>query len=309
MYDELFIQQGLSLERLNALVLLSEHGSLIKAARGDFGLQSRYSHYLREMSAFFGTELTIRAGKSIRLTPAGEELALMAREQFQSLLQFRYNARNEPHAFRIGANDSLLQYLVIPTIGPLRRPDRPLRLILQNLRTNEIVSRLQEQRLDFGIVRSDAVPKGLKSEPVCTVKYAVIVPERLVAQRGLLTLKKALLDCPHAALGTDGQMTQRIQQLAQKFNGQFRPELICESLANCIAAVRSGYYAALVPLLSWTSYPEMPCHVVEDTPLEILDRNVVLTWHPRLMEVRDNAAERMKNNLLAALRMRGVDDD
>src|SRR6266851_1802866 len=105
MFIELLTDRGLSLSSLNALLRLSECGSLIKAARDDRGLQSRYSHYLRDLSRFFGTELTVRAGKSIRLTPAGEELAQIARDSFQSLLQFRQNVRKEPHAFRLGADD------------------------------------------------------------------------------------------------------------------------------------------------------------------------------------------------------------
>jgi DNA-binding transcriptional LysR family regulator len=254
------------------------------------------------MSGFFGVELTVRAGKSIRLTPAGEELAQIARYCFQSLLQFRQNARNEPHSFRLGADDSLLQWLVIPAVAALRRPDNPLRLILQSLRTAETISRLQEQRLDFGLVRADAVPPGVKSQRVCTIKYAVVVPERLVPQRGLLTLKMALLDCPHAAPGSDGQMNQRVQELARQLNGQYRPELVCDSLAQCIAAVRTGYYAALVPLQAWSPDSQIRCHVVEDTALEALSRKIVIAWHPRLMEVREHTAKRLKDQLLVALK-------
>ena len=99
-----------------------------------------------------------------------------------------------------GRDDSLLQGLIIPAVGPLRGPESPVRLILESLRTNDIVSRLQEQRLDFGFIRADAMPAGLKSQRACTIKYAVVVPERLVPQRGMLTLKEALVNCPHAAL-------------------------------------------------------------------------------------------------------------
>ncbi len=306
MFEELFTEEGLSLERLNALIQLSDAGSLLRAAGDDKGRQSRYSHYLRELSGFFGTKLTTRAGKSIRLTPAGEELVRLSREHFQELLQFRRDARSEVQEFRLGAGDSLHQWLVVPVVGSLRRPGRALRFVLEGLRTNEIVARLDEQRIDFGLLRADAVPRGLKSEPVCEIKHAVIVPERLVPQRGMLTLKNALFDCPHAALGSDGQMSQRIQQLAGELKGRFPAELVCDSLTHCIAAVRSGYFASILPLKAWLPDPDIPCHVVEDALLDCLDQRVVLAWHPRLIEVRGNAASAMKDRLVSALVERGA---
>lgn len=306
MFEELFTEEGLSLERLNALIQLSDAGSLLRAAGDDKGRQSRYSHYLRELSGFFGTKLTTRVGKSIRLTPAGEELVRLSREHFQDLLQFRRDARSEAQEFRLGAGDSLHQWLVVPAVGSLRRPGRSFRFVLEGLRTIEIVARLDEQRLDFGLLRADAVPKSLKSEPVCEIKYAVIVPERLVPQRGMLTLKNALFDCPHAALGSDGQMSQRIQQLAIELKGRFAPELVCDTLSHCLTAVRSGYYASILPLKSWTAGPEMPCHIVEDALLDALDRSVVLAWNPRLMELRGGGASAIKDKLLVAFCERGT---
>jgi DNA-binding transcriptional LysR family regulator len=309
MYDDLFQQTGLSFERLYALIRLSETGSLIAAARGDAGLQSRYSHYLRELSTFFGTELTERAGKTIRLTAAGEALVKMVRGHFRGLLDFRSQVRNVPRDFNIGSGDSLLQWLLIPAIASLRRTNRVSRFTLKNLRTADIVARLQEQRLDFGLLRSGAVPRGLQAEDVCVVQHAVFVPERLLPTRGLVTLKKALLDCPHAALGSDGHMTQGIQRIAEGFAGQFRPELSCDSLSQCVAAVKTGHYAAVLPLKSWVPEVEMRCHVVEDPSLEQLDRKVVLAWHPRLIDVQETAAKTVKDALVKALIAYGQVED
>ncbi|HEY3899674.1 MAG TPA: LysR family transcriptional regulator [Chthoniobacter sp.] len=309
MFEDLFIEDGLSLERLHALVQLSEAGSLIRAAKDDPIRQSRYSHYLRQLSGFFGTKLTMRVGKSIKLTAAGERLVRLAREHFKELEQFRRDVRHEAQEFRLGASDSIHQWLVAPAVGALRRPGHTSRLVLESHRTNELVARLDEQRLDFGLLRADAVPKGLKAEPVCKIRYAIVVPERLVPQRGMLTLKNALFNCPHVAMGSDGQMNQRIQQLASDLGRRFLPDLVCDSLSHCVMAVRSGFYAAILPLKSWTTAAETPCHVVEDASLDILDHDVTLAWHPRLMEVRGTGASTMKSKLLAVLRDRGALDD
>jgi hypothetical protein len=54
MYRDLFSKTGLSLDRLYALLLLRERGSLIRAAEGDPVKQSQMSRYLRDLSSFFG---------------------------------------------------------------------------------------------------------------------------------------------------------------------------------------------------------------------------------------------------------------
>jgi DNA-binding transcriptional LysR family regulator len=301
MFEKLFDQQGLSIERLHALVQLGECGSLIKAAGSDKGKQSRYSHHLRELSTFFGVELTTRVGKVVGLTPAGKALAQIAQEHFQSLLRFRQEVRKEPPDFRVGAEDALLQWLVIPTVGSLRRPGHPFRLILRTVRTADAISGLLAQKLDFGLVAASAVPAVLKRASVSTLKYAVVVPERLVAQRGLLTLEKDLFDCPHAVVGSHDHMARTVR-LAQSSGKQFRPELICDSVAHCVTAVRSGYYASLLPLQSWVQGSLMPCHIIEGAWLDSLRQSIALVWHPRLMDVAGPVAHRAKELLITALR-------
>lgn len=308
MYSEFFSMRGPSFERLHVLLLLSQHGSLIKAAKGHSGVQSRYSHRLRELSAFFGVELTTRSGKTLRLTPAGEQLAKITREHFDALLHFRGELRNETRSVRIGGDDSVLQWMAIPAIGSLRRPDRPFKAILESQTPQEIGRRLQEQQLDFGLIEKSVVPRGLKSERVCRVKYVAVVPRRLVSTRGLLTLKKVLLECPHAVLANDAILKDQLEKLAKQVGGKFKPELICDTHAQCIAAVGSGFYAAIVPTRSWDSESNVDCDIVDDPALETLESQIELVWNPRLMDVLGQAGNQIKNDLLSAFKSRATID-
>jgi DNA-binding transcriptional LysR family regulator len=215
MFDDLFTTRGLSLDRLHALILLSEAGSLIGAAKGDIGVQSRLSHRLRELSEFFGTELTERVGKTVKLTPVGESLAQMAREHFLSIRAFRDQAKGALVTFCVAAGDSLMQWLVVPAIGRIRRGSNPMLLNLRNLRTKEIVEELKARRVEFGVVRADAVQEPLKQIRICEQRYAVFVPRRLLPSRGLVSLRDALRKCPHAAIGGDGQLMERLRALAR----------------------------------------------------------------------------------------------
>jgi DNA-binding transcriptional LysR family regulator len=306
MFEELFHQRGLSLERLHALVQLGEEGSLIRAAKGDSGLQSRYSHHLKELASYFGVEITERIGKTIRLTGDGERLVRLTREQFQNLLQFKKEVQGRAPAFRLGAADSLLQWLVIPAIAALRRPKGNVQFVLQNLGVEEIVSRLDDQRLDFGLAASDAPLKGLTTKSVCRVRHIIVVPDRIGARRGMLTLRQALLDCPHASLKGDSALRQAIEQIAHGFGRHFEPELQCDSVSQCVAAVQTGHFAAVVPLWSWDPSTSIPHAICEDPKLDELDRNLVVIWHPRLMTTRGPSAKQVSDSLAALLSAQGI---
>jgi|CXWL01.1.fsa_nt_gi DNA-binding transcriptional LysR family regulator len=299
MYEQLIARKGLSVERLHALVLLSDHGSLIKAAKGDFGLQSRYSHHIRELSAFMGIPLTRKEGRSIRLTPVGEELANLARTQFRAWLEFQSKSAGSVQQVALGAGDSLLQWLLLPALGKMRRMGRKQNVKIENLRTNDLVRKLQEQRIDLGLIRANAVTKGLDSVQVCVVKYVVVVPRRLAPRR--LTLETSLLECPHATMGGDGELVQKLQSLVTAQGGTFRPELICDSAGQCMAAVRTGSYAAVIPTQVWENDPDLECEVVDDNGLSDLDRPVVLAWSPRNLESIGAGLSAYRDDLKAAL--------
>ena len=288
------------------MILLDESGSLIRAAKEDTGRQSRLSHHLRELSAFFGAELTQRAGKSIRLTPAGKELARMVREHFLGLQAFRSETAGVIPAFRIGAGDSLMQWLVVRAIARIRRGRTPVCMTLHNLRTTAIVDQLNDRKVELGVLRADAVEEPLKQIWICDQRYAIFVPRRLVPSRGLLTVREALLKCPHAAIAGDGQLMDRVMALGRNAGGSFVPELTCDSIGQCVAAVRTGAFAAVLPVQAWPTASENEYIVVEDESLDVLGRRIVLAWHPRMLEVIGESAEKMQRSLAEALKEVGA---
>jgi DNA-binding transcriptional LysR family regulator len=306
MFEDLFKNGGLSLERLNTLLKFSEAGSLIKAANNDLGMQSRLSHHLRELSEYFGVELTERVGRSVKLTAAGKSLVQLTREHFLALQSFRNQATRAIPTLRIAAGESLLQWLLVPAIGRVRRPSNPIRFKLSNLRTRDIVDYLNQRRIDFGLLRADAMEKPLKHMAICEQSYAIFVPQRLVPTRGMLTIKDALLNCPHAAIGGDGQLLKQLGELAGSLGGVFIPELVCDSIGQCVAAVETGMFAAVLPVQAGISSSEKNYIVVEDDSLDTMKRQIVLAWHPRTVAVKGPVASKIRQALVDALKQQGA---
>lgn len=291
MFDLLFAERGLSLDRLKVLVEVHDAGSIAQAAPGDPVRQSQYSRQLRELSEFFGCEVARRQGKLLKLTPQGIRLAELGREHLRSLQDFRAECRAESLDYTIAAGDSLLQWLVIPRLGRLRKTKPPTRFATVNLRTNEIVQQLTEGRIDFGVTRRDAVADGLKVAPLGELTFAVAVPRSLVASVQQLTLAEIFAKLPMAAQTTDGQFAQRLREVAAACGVEFTPALACQSFPHALSAVRSGGFAAILPRLALGEIPTEIITIVDDPLLRQLRRPMALAWNPRVTAVRAGAAQ------------------
>lgn len=302
MFESLFSERGLSLDRLKVLIEVRDAGSIAQAAPGDPVRQSQFSRQLRELSEFFGCEVAQRKGKILKLTVQGERLAELAREQLRSLEDFRAECREENVAFTIGAGDSLIQWLVIPRLGGIIEHFPGTRFATSNLRTNEIVQQLSEGRLDFGIIRKNAMAPGLKSVSLGIVRYVALVPDALMRRRKKITLLEVLSELPLATQTTDGQFTAGVREIAKSLAVALKPALACQSFPQTMAAVKSGRFAAIVPELAVRELADGPAHRISGEALRPLDREAMLAWNPRLVRIRPNALK-ISAALHAALRI------
>jgi DNA-binding transcriptional LysR family regulator len=289
MYENLFSERGLSFDRLRVLVEVHDAGGIAKAAPGDPIRQSQYSRQLRELSEFFGTEIARREGRQLKLTAPGIELAELVRAQLHSLHDFRATCRSETVDYTIAAGDSLIHWLVIPRLGAVLRQVPSVRFATCNLRTNEIVQQLKDGRVDFGVIRKDALAAPLKSASLGMLSFTAVVPKVLVATRSYPTLRDLFSLVPFAAHTSDGQFTQKLRDIAKGLKTDLRPTLICQSFPQALAAVQSGRFGAVLPALALKdlepdSYVELPADALSG-----LGRNLVLAWNSRLPSIRSGA--------------------
>jgi DNA-binding transcriptional LysR family regulator len=214
----------------------------------------------------------------------------LAREQLRSLEDFRSECKEQSVAFTIGAGDSLIQWLVIPRLGKILDEFPGTHFATTNLRTNEIVQQLTDCRLDFGIIRKNAIAPGLKSVSLGVVSYVALAPESL-AKPKKITLRHAVEKLPLATQTTDGQFTSGLREIAKTFGVTLSPALACQSFPQTMAALRSGRFWAIVPELAVRELPGGIAHRISDPLLEQLDREAMLAWNPRVVRVRPNAAK------------------
>lgn len=291
MFDSLFSERGLSLDRLKVLIEVRDAGSIAQAAPGDPVRQSQYSRQLRELSEFFGCEVAQRRGKLLKLTEQGERLAELSREQLRSLDDFRAECKQQSVGFSIGAGDSLIQWLVIPRLGKVFDGLRGPRFATMNLRTNEIVQQLTDCRLDFGIIRKNAVATGLKAVSLGMVTYVAVVPAALLAPKRKITLRQALADLPLATQTTDGQFASGLREIAKSLGSPLSPVLACQSFPQTMAAIKTGRYWSIIPEMAVLDLEPGTVQQISDGALSALAREAMLAWNPRLLRIRPGASK------------------
>jgi len=303
MYENLFAERGLSLERLRAFLEVAEAGGIARAVRDDPVRQSQYSRQIGELEAYFGVRLVQRRGRHLALTDAGREFAAAVRAQFQSLEDFRRRCREEAPVITIGAGDSILTWLIIPRLPGIREAHPDLTVKLANLRSASIAERLAEFQLDFGVARRELLLPPLAVETLGRVAYRLFVPERWLAKGK----RPALSALPLVTLGSDGEFVGRLLREATTAGLKLQVPLVTESFPQAARAVESGEFAGVLPEFAGPDLARKGIRSFGHAVLRKLGRTLALGWNPRLDRLRVDL-QAVRSSLIAALKWQPNDD-
>ena len=285
MYERLFAKRGLSLDRMRVLLEVREAGSIAKAAGSDPVRQSQYSRQLKELDEFFGVELTRRRGRTMALTPAGEELAALIKEHFIALGQFSRRLADDPIPVFIAAGESLVHWVLVPMVPKLQQTVRGIALRLQNCSSSDINAKLLARDADLGLLRKDAVAPNLRIQSLGRVSYALYVPKALAKTVAGSRSARLLAELSMATIPPDYSVGRDLHQLGEKAGIRINVRLECDSFAGLARAVDTEGYAAVLP-----TYAEP--HLRGDTErvalplLKPMIREIALAWQDRKVGLR-----------------------
>lgn len=251
-FDRLFTVSGLSLDRLRTFLRVAEAGNLAKAAMGDVTKQSQFSRQIKELEAFFGLALTRRVGRRIEITEEGMRLASIIRRQFRELDDFRESMTGRSVSVRFGSQGSVIDWLLVPRLAAIRESFGSALVELEPMRSAEVVRAVADGRLDFGIVREDAVPAEIKRWRLGQVGYALFATKALC--KGYSTVEELLQNIPVAELQSGGQFAERWQQLLT--TKRLTPYVFARvsSFTDLARIVHTGHAAAILPELATVDF-------------------------------------------------------
>lgn len=183
----------MNIRDLRYLVALAEHLHFGHAAEACFVSQPTLSTQIKKLEDELGVSLVERAPRRVMLTPVGRDVASRARSILDQVDQLRETARRsrDPEAgtVRLGLFPTLSPYL-LPHVVPLLRQRFPdLELLLVEEKTETILARLREGRLDAGVLALPVHDDQLHVEPLFEEPFLLAVPEHHpLARRSSLSL-------------------------------------------------------------------------------------------------------------------------
>lgn len=309
-FETLFKKRVPTPEQLHTLVKFVEHGSLSAAFGSGKSAQAAATQQLGRIDQAMGIRTRKSAGAYKVPTMEAQELATLAREFFQKLEDFKHQTERKPNSFSIGAGDSLMFYLLIPALRDAGGWKEKVELHLHNLRSREIVAGLLDGSLDIGLVRSNAIDKGLldkkrlRVEKLCRLDYAFFARSELLAGGpSPVSDDSALIDwcVRHLALATFwGEMSTFTAALG-KTRLAWPAQLRCQSFPQVREAVTAGDYCGILPLLAFRGGVPAGIHSFGGKLLEGASREISLVWSSSLT-ARRSGGDKALNELRTALK-------
>jgi LysR family hydrogen peroxide-inducible transcriptional activator len=184
----------MNLRDLKYLVALADHKHFGRAAAASFVSQPTLSTQIRKLEDELGVALVERAPRKVMLTPAGRDIAERARRVIAEVEQMKEAARRsqDPEAgtVRLGLFPTLGPYLLPHVVPRIRARFPRLELLLVEEKSDVILARLREGRLDAGLLALPVHDDQLHAEFLFEEPFLLAVPEaHPLAKKDSLALK------------------------------------------------------------------------------------------------------------------------
>lgn len=183
----------MNLRDLKYLVALADHRHFGRAAAACFVSQPTLSTQIRKLEDELGVPLVERAPRKVMLTPAGREAADRARRIVAEVEQMKEAARRsqDPEAgtVRLGIFPTLAPYLLPHVIPRVRARFDQLELLLVEEKSDELLARLREGKLDAVVLALPVHDDQLHTEFLFDEPFVLAVPgQHPLARRRELSL-------------------------------------------------------------------------------------------------------------------------
>jgi LysR family transcriptional regulator, hydrogen peroxide-inducible genes activator len=249
------VAAAMNLRDLRYLVALADHKHFGRAAAASFVSQPTLSTQIRKLEEELGVSLVERAPRRVMLTPIGREIADRARRIVADVAQMTEVARRsrdpEAGSVRLGLFPTLAPYL-LPHVLPAVRARFPrLELLLVEEKTDAILARLRDGRLDAGILALPVHDDQLHVEPLFEEPFVLAVPRSHRLARRDAPLSLAELDHEHLLLLEEGHcLRDQALDVCRLAGANERDGFRATSLETLRQMVAAGVGITLLPMLA-----------------------------------------------------------
>ena len=276
MYEDLLSESGLSLDRLRVLCEVIHDRTITKAVGGDSSRASHYSRQIRELNEYFGTQLFTHDGRTLVPTDKAIQLSIIARNFFAQISDFRADLAGSNTPLRIGAQETIIRWYLLPHLVEWQVAFPEVRFDLQNHRTQEMVTGLENAELDLAVLRADAVTSRIATHPLCNLEYALFIPKAVRSTVPKKITVRILKGLPLATLGRHGRFSSHLNELVDQLGEDLSIQATCNSFSLIVELMKVRDLAAILPLAASRGLSLDDFHVVQPSFLAPFQRTLVL---------------------------------
>ena len=244
----------MNLRDLKYLIALADHRHFGRAASASFVSQPTLSTQIRKLEEELGVPLVERAPRRVMLTPIGRDIAERARKVIADVEQMAEIARRsqDPEAgtVRLGLFPTLAPYLLPHVLPNLRLRFPRLELLLVEEKTDAILARLRDGRLDAALLALPVHDDQLHVEFLFDEPFLLAVPQHhAMARHASLELHD--LDDQHLLLLEEGHcLRDQALDVCRMAGADERDGFRATSLETLRQMVASGVGITLLPMLA-----------------------------------------------------------
>lgn len=251
-----------TLRQMQYLLALSDRMSFHRAAEDCNVTQSTLSGGLRDMETILQSPVIDRSSrKQVRFTPLGKEIIEQARGIVAKMeeLTYRAQSQNKPLAWplKMGVIPTIAPYLLPRRLKPLQEKLPDLDLHLHEIRSRQLLDKIDDGSLDFGLMAFPYDTGDLETKVVFEEEFLCAAPPHYFKNKKILRLED--LQDEKLLLLEDGHCVRDHALEACKLQPiKEMKSLSAASLSTLIQMVHEGYGVTLLPEMAVAANPMLP---------------------------------------------------
>jgi len=171
----------LELRHLKYFLAVAKELHFRKAAESLYISQPGLSRQIKEMEKGLGLQLFERTNRKVHLTAVGSYLQEQLSQHFRGLEEIIQHAKLLDKGLlgelRLGYVGSAMQEIIPQLLLAFRNNSPDVLFSLTEIDNQRQIQGLMSGEIDFGFVRLDRIPRGLKSNPVLHEPFCLVLPK------------------------------------------------------------------------------------------------------------------------------------
>ena len=153
---------------------VAKDGNISKADKELYISQPAISKAIGKLEDSLGLSLFTRSSRGVQLTSEGEILFEHAREAFEALERGEQELRRiqefDIGHLRIGVSNTLCKYILLPYLKTFIDQYPHMKVTIESQSTVQTLNRLEQQKIDLGLVAEPSLRKDLSFIPVMDIQ-------------------------------------------------------------------------------------------------------------------------------------------